>query len=119
MLANSEIDIRIIFRGGVCVQQFFWCYDFHSNNSEVFHITFSICSTQQVFVHETAKLFLLRHLFFFARQKKKVFTTLKVGWTFGNPAFVANQISIISLGFSGEPGTNVIKLFTAVSYDFS
>ncbi len=37
-IANSEINIRIIFRGGVCVHQVFWCYDFYSNNSEVFHI---------------------------------------------------------------------------------
>ncbi len=31
------MNIRIIFRGGICVHQFFWCYDFYSNNSEVFH----------------------------------------------------------------------------------
>ncbi len=32
---NSKINIRVIFRKGVYVQQVFWCYDFSSNNSEV------------------------------------------------------------------------------------
>jgi hypothetical protein len=56
-LANSEINIRIIFRGGVCVQRFFWWNDFYSNNSEVFQkdiATIVICVLTITAFHATS-----------------------------------------------------------------